>query len=223
MGGRGKSVKGPMGKKGSKGDDGDLGPVGNTGLPGPRGAPGSRGERFWNVNIAIIVLLNILAGLGVTFVRWGESLCPPQSKLLHKGLALNFGMKNLLCVPTNSKSSVSLGKGSTKNTLVPVTYPIYQNLFYLKCAQCYAENKSAMFVQLGTGWCPSGWSTEYSGYAVSTTNSDVICLNGKVAKDIDWRSYLPNDLKLIDISCPNMLACSGYLSGENLLCAVCTK
>ncbi len=54
MGGRGKSVKGPMGKKGSKGDDGDLGPVGNTGLPGPRGAPGSRGERFWNVNIAII-------------------------------------------------------------------------------------------------------------------------------------------------------------------------
>ncbi len=76
-----------------------------------------------------------------------------------------------------------------------------------------------MFVQLGTGVCPSEWSTEYSGYAVSTANSDVVCLNGKVAKDIDWNSNL-NDLKLIDISCPT---CSGYLSGETVLCAVCTK
>ncbi len=157
---------------------------------------------------------------GVTFIRWGESLCPPQSKLLHKGLAFNVGMNNnLLCVPTNSKPSFSIGKGSTKHRLVPVSYPIYQHLFNLKCAQCDAENKTSMFVQLGTGVCPSEWSTEYSGYAVSTANSDVVCLNGKVAKDIDWNSNL-NDLKLIDISCPT---CSGYLSGETVLCAVCTK
>ncbi len=163
----------------------------------------------------------------MAFIRWGENWCPHSSQLLLKGLAFNFKNKHneLLCIRTLSKPSVTIGNGSTTHQLSPIMYSgfVFNNR-YLSCAHCNSPNKAAMFVQFGAEVCPIGWRTEYKGYAVSTKTSDVVCLQDRVAKGINWKSSHPRDLQLINISCPfGAAVCNGYLSTDSLTCAVCTK
>ena len=65
--------KGNMGEKGHKGDVGTSGPMG---LPGPKGdsseQKGSKGDA---------------GSSGVTYIRWGRTVCPQGTSLVYNGVA----------------------------------------------------------------------------------------------------------------------------------------
>ena len=69
-----------------------------------------------------------------------------------------------------------------------------------------------------------GWTTEYTGHAVSTDTSDVVCLDHKQAAEINWKSYLGCDLRLAQVNCPSSISeCYDYPTYESVACVVCTK
>ena len=55
--------------------------------------------------------------------------------------------------------------------------------------------------------------------------SDIVCVDGKLQRNIDWRwSPLNTDLNIVKVMCPRGVgSCQKYSAGYSLPCALCTK
>ena len=169
-----KGEKGQAGEKGNmgvKGHKGDVGPSGPMGLRGPKGDfPGQKGSK------------GDAGSSGVTYIRWGRTVCPQGTSLVYSGVAAGTkynthgGTSDTLCLAGNpqykagdASSSNAAQLSGVRNGVGGSPAPPLNNRYdtYLPCALCYTTTKSTSFMLPGRYTCPSGWSSEYTGYIMT--------------------------------------------------------
>ena len=148
------------------------------------------------------------------------------------------GTSDTLCLAGNPQyksgdrsSSNAAQLSGVQNEVYGSPAPPLRNRFktYLPCALCYTTTKSTSFMLPGRYTCPSGWSTEYSGYIMTEhTGSnkggrrDTICVDQDAEAAATKGRALAAMLYLMQVTCIG-LDCPPFNSSIPLTCAVCSK
>ena len=227
-----KGEKGNMGEKGIKGAVGGpkglCEPKGDVcGEKGDRGQKGSKGDA---------------GSSGVTYVRWGRTVCPQGTSTVYTGVAAgtawnaNGGASDTLCLAGNPqyKSGDGFSYGAelseVQNEVSSASAPLYNRRFTnLPCVLCHTTTKSTSFMLPGRYTCPSGWNTEYSGYIMTERTDgsrpgrrDTICVDQNTEAAGTRSSARPAQLYLMHVTCIGF-NCPPFNSQKPLTCAVCSK
>ena len=151
--------RGLPGKDGVKGDKGDQGPQGSRGLPGPSSG-------------------------GVTYVRWGRTICPDteSTEIVYVGRAAGShyshqgGGGNYQCV-TLQPENFAFGPGTVEASYIyGAEYEMWGNVpasslplheHDVPCVVCYVATRPAILMIPGRYHCPQNWTQEYYGYLMA--------------------------------------------------------
>ena len=97
------------------------------------------------------------------------------------------------------------------------------------CAVCEVMTRSKQLMIPGTYECPSGWTTEYSGWLVSEYHGHkgrtmYVCLD-KYPETVDGEQRSTNGALMynVEVQCNRGLPCPPYDDRKELSCVVCTK
>ena len=228
---------------GEKGHKGAVGPSGCMGLPGPKGDfRGEKGDRGFTGQKGSKG--DVGAG-GVTYVRWGRTVCPWGTSTVYTGVAAGAawnekgGTSDTLCLAGNPQYKSGDGSSSLAAQLSGVRYytsgtsstPLRnRHTNHIPCVLCHTTTKSTSFMLPGRYTCPSEWHTEYSGYIMTEWTGgnrpgrrDTICVdqgaeatNVRRSRDEEaWNFFMK-------VTCFG-LDCPPFDSRKLLTCAVCSK
>ena len=210
---------GPHGEKGDqgeigqgvKGERGEKGNHGLRGVPGPQGPPSSGG------------------GL---YTRWGRTTCPSVdgTELLYSGRAgSSSGGTNYVCMPSDPEYSSSNAQGIV--WMYGVEYKSFPSRSITNhnapCAVCYTSSRDTVVMIPAKLTCPSNWTTEYTGYLMSSRvnrASQLECVdqNPESIQGLNGDT-LSHDFFQIKVSCGNGYSCPPYSStNKALTCVVCS-
>ena len=219
---------------------------GEQGVPGPQGSTGEKGEIGVMGKISRLVQPDIVGeiekSVGTVYVRWGNNECEPTATLVYSGRAAGAhvtergGGTNPQCLPNNpTYLSTSSGKDDTFSARIyGAEYQMHRQLGRnshqgdVPCAVCYA-NRSAHFMLPAQHSCPTGWTTEYYGYLMSSRHdlrrSQYTCVDSSfktVPNSSDNRDGLL--FYTVEPRCGSLPCSAGtYDETKELTCAVCTK
>ena len=179
---------------------------------------------------------------GVIYVRWGKSSCPSVAgtELVYTGRAAGTfynklgGGSNYLCMPDVPQYTLNYTAGSQKYSEIhgaeyqhPVTGSNNHNV---PCAVCSASTRVAVLMIPARTSCPTGWTTEYYGYLMSTGHfyADHVRTTFECV-DKDQDSLLGSQgvthgalFYHVEANC-NGIPCPPYNNYKELNCVVCTK
>ena len=209
--------QGVAGEKGDRGDTGLTGPQGERGLPGP-------------------------ASGGAVYVRWGRTVCPSDqgTELVYSGRAGGSqynhrgGGANHLCLPDDpdhlqyesgtQETGYIYGVEYRTRTFQPLQNVDYHNV---PCAVCYVTTRATLLMIPAKVNCPTNWTTEYTGYLMSTHHSFYRSTYECVDKDPEFVSGLnvadSNSafISHVEPICSG-LSCPPYDAEKELTCVVCS-
>ena len=216
------------GAPGRYGRDGEKGEKGMIGRTGPRGAPGSSGG-------------------GVAYTRWGRTTCPTRSgtTLVYEGIAAGShythsgGGANVICIVKNPKynagtttvnrnhgllygSEYEIGTGQALNRGLRLDHNV-------PCAVCHVSTRSSQIMVPGTYQCPSGWTSEYSGWLMADhynhKGRNMFTCIDKDAEVIPGQQANNNGNLFyhIEVDCSTGIPCPPYDARKEMSCVVCTK
>ena len=232
-------LTGPQGPQGTAGTPGTPGTSGRDGLQGQKGEKGEEGTRGPQGPQGT-------PGLGgVTYTRWGRTTCPQVegTSTVYEGLTAGpahtetGGGSNYICVV---KDVLYHQEATTANQnfayLYGAEYEMYNGQALTRvfqqnppCAVCEVMTRSKHLMIPGTYECPSGWTTEYSGWLVSEYRGHkgrtmYVCLD-KYPETVDGEQRDTNGALMyhVEVECNRGLPCPPYDDRKELSCVVCTK
>ena len=100
------------------------------------------------------------------------------------------------------------------------------------CAVCQTTDSLATLMQPGSEICPSGWSTEYRGYIMSSAagerRSEFVCVDGQPTHapggDNATNTYAARMSPVeLQHEAGNEIASNSYSEYAELMCAVCSE
>ena len=187
------------------------------------------------------------ASTGVTYVRWGRTVCPntPGTELVYSGKAVGTffstqgGGAEKLCLPDNPDylngtenieaafpSSPHVHGAEYEFSAGPLSN-LYQH--NVPCVVCLASTRSSMMMVPVKSQCPPTWTREYYGYLTAERathrRSKYSCVDvsseaigGTVANTNGALFY-----HVITNCGADGVPCPPFVDGSALSCAVCTK
>ena len=222
------------GSNGSKGERGDTGPQGPLGIQGDTGPPGPPG------------LDENGSGGGVTYVRWGRTICPNTTgtELVYAGrvggshYSHSGGGGNYQCLTEEPENFDFVAGTQTGSYMYGSEYetsfsgqstPSTSNLHDMDvpCAVCYVATKTALLMIPGKYHCPENWRREYYGYLMAERNnhhrSTFECVDANPEGTIGSN---PNQNGIlfyhVEPRCGS-LPCLPYEQEKEMTCAVCSR
>ncbi|PVD19674.1 hypothetical protein C0Q70_20164 [Pomacea canaliculata] len=180
-------------------------------------------------------LLPALTAAGTVYTRWGNSVCASEGATVYSGyVGGSFNNKsgsgaNFMCLSPNPVPT-GVTRPDYSSTVYGTEYQVSnrpENEFDVLCAVCFISNSTANIMVPGTNTCPTGWSSEYTGFLMSGFDghggsTEIICVNSKLEGLIDT-SANGNGSRLY----PTDYICDRppchYPSSNTMPCAVCTK
>ena len=138
---------------------------------------------------------------GPTYIRWGRSTCPTASSLVYAGHGAGGastttnkgGGYNYLCMhgsPQYEPSSFNSAANTVGGRVFRLQYETTNKGLWklwkvhnedVPCAVCQSTGALAALMQPGNSMCPTGWSTEYTGYIMSaphnTQRGEFVCVD----------------------------------------------
>ena len=227
--------QGVAGKKGNRGDTGQPGPQGGTGNKGDRGDTGQtgpQGERG----------LPGPASGGAVYVRWGRTVCPSDqgTELVYSGRAGGSrhnnrgGGANHLCLP-DDPDHLQYGSGTQTNSYIygveyqPSSSQPLQNVnsHNVPCAVCHVTTRATLLMIPAKVNCPTNWTTEYTGYLMTTHRnyhrSTYECVDKDPESVSGLNAYDSNNARLYHVEpyCSG-ISCPPYDAEKELTCVVCS-
>jgi hypothetical protein len=181
---------------------------------------------------------------GIVYTRWGRSDCPSGSSLVysgyHAGKAHDHGGggTNNLCL-TASPTWLNYNDANHNGALVYGTeyemsgYGLVgvspfngHHDYQAPCAVCLTTAYATQMMVPGTYQCPSGWSSLYYGYLMSTHYtqgaSEFTCIDVNATHFGTNASQNGNLLYPTEAECGS-LPCGPYVQDRELTCAVCAR
>ncbi|CAH1252386.1 Hypp9269 [Branchiostoma lanceolatum] len=188
-------------------------------------------------------VLRSSGGVVSTFVHWGSKTCPGDGSLVYDGVtggthySYYGGGTNLLCMPmTPIYQDAEAGSRSDRAYLYGSEYetsdfPPLSSLYNQDppCAVCLIPRGTSIMLPAKES-CPSGWTTEYTGYLMSAAHNnrgrnEFICVE-KNAEFVPGTSASQDGALLYPVEgrCTNGggIPCGPYVEGYELTCSVCS-
>lgn len=236
-----RGVAGPQGSQGQKGDNGDIGPLGPVGLIGPPGLKGMMGPQGPQGNAGPQGSPGPSAGS--SYVRWGRTSCPEGRELVYRGRAATKhysdvgGGINYQCLPAVPEYGNFREGIQGHSLLYQVEYEIPMEQLGVSddenvpCAVCYVPTRSTTIMIPALLSCPTGWTSEYSGYLMSAyhnSNSGATfeCVDGQPEAIPGSGSNVHSGAFMhIEFHCEadESTICPPYDGEKELTCVVCSK
>ena len=183
---------------------------------------------------------------GHTYVRWGNSSCPDVdgTSRVYEGRAVsgyynhNGGASDFVCLISQGKyHPASTTTNSGWAYMYGTEYEIQNNQALttdidddnVPCAVCEVMTRSKHLMIPGTYECPSGWTTEYFGWLMTSYfrnhgASTFVCVDfnagvvpGEAANDNGALLYH------VQTACSYGIQCPPYDRRKEVSCVVCTK
>jgi len=180
-------------------------------------------------------LQSLQNGQGSTFIRWGKSSCPSSSQIVYSGFVGGSfhsdagGSAKHLCLSPNPVMSDLWFSAVWHSTLYGAEYEAILNLNDLDvvCAVCKVS-KASTFMLPGTNVCPSGWTTQYSGFLVGATYhhadaSDYTCMDGQSEGRPGSEANQDGNVFYYTVAVCGSLPCPPYVNNKVVTCAVCSQ
>ena len=233
---------GPQGPPGRDGRDGQTGPPGepgqNIGVTGPQGDPGVAGSPGLTGPTGLTGPPGPRSG-GVVYTRWGSSFCPSVSgtRLVYSGktggswYTHTGGGANYLCMPDDPQYTLPYRSGVQGYARIFGTE--YENPIRgtqdhnAPCAVCLATSRETVLMIPAKTTCPTSWTTEYTGYLMSTHHAQqrsmYICVD-KTQESLPgtYQDTAGAWLQHVEAYCGHGLLCPPYIQEKELTCVVCT-
>ncbi len=177
---------------------------------------------------------------GVVYERWGRTECPVSATLVYEGFiaggwhATVGNGAEYLCLPntpayvTNEPAARLSWLYSTEYETSDEAFPIVTSNYDAPCVVCHVARGSKLLMPASPN-CPDYWILEYSGYLMSSADSNAnnrnyVCVDG--TPEVLLGSDANTDgagLFFVAANCDNsFLPCLPYLKDVPLPCAVCT-
>ena len=184
-----------------------------------------------------------VTSVGSVYIRWGNNECPDTASLVYDGIAGGARFKdkgsgvNPQCLPWNPAYRPSSGVRDDiwSATIYGSEYQLHGQLGSashqgdVPCAVCHT-NRSAQFMLPAQYQCPTGWTTEYDGYLMSSRHdlrrTEYTCVDGSFkpvqnsSQNKDGFLFYPVQGRCGSLPCSSA---SSYDETKELTCAVCTK
>ena len=183
---------------------------------------------------------------GPTYVRWGRSTCPTAASLLYVGRASGAAHNeagsgtNYVCLhetpvysttATTSQAGARLYRAEYETTSAGLYFLWVLQNKDVPCAVCQTTGGLAVMTQHGSSSCPTGWSTEYSGYTMSGPHNtgyrhEYTCVDGEAeaaADSVDTRNTKYAPMSPVELMQEAGNKQQGYTGYEEVTCAVCSK
>ncbi|XP_076448958.1 short-chain collagen C4-like [Babylonia areolata] len=172
---------------------------------------------------------------GSTFVRWGRKTCANTSQLVYSGVAGGSwfdhpgAAANPLCLTLAPQFDGTAAHPHNRAYLYGVEYediPKHDD-HDVPCSVCRAALSTTIMIP-ATRTCPTGWTTQYTGYLTSgyfghKSASEYVCLD----KDLENASsgHLNQNGKFFyfTVTRCGSLPCPPYVNNKVVLCVVCSK
>lgn len=139
---------------------------------------------------------------GVTFTHWGSSNCPPDTLSVYSGFVSVLN-DTLVCLNDNPINADQ--NGTLLGTFADD----------VRCAVCYAVERTTVFVNFGSLSCPDGWILEYRGFLAGGVTT--ICFSRMSGEDPP--TGLPPELSRLSV---DEATPAGYIPGRLLTCSLCS-
>ena len=219
----GRGAGGPPGPPGSTGAKGYKGPRG-TALRGQKGQKGELGfclPTFCKncgcdgilhspVRKRATELSDTSDSPGVVYTRWGENRCPKNSTRIYTGFLVGRQAASYLCLPSTSYHNNDGTHDFNDNMTVSL------DKSEIPCSVCLAMGQTSIITIPVEVTCPSGWTTQYSGYlmtsSISQRSGPHHCLDFK-GVSVDSNAWLAHTTEM---------DCTGSNCSNRVECAVCT-
>jgi len=179
---------------------------------------------------------------GVTYTRWGRTTCPISAKTVYQGYSARprygsvEGGGELLCLHNSpqydpvvrSDRAVHLF-GSEYLTSGPFSRVNNNNLplkdFDMPCVVCDVSKRTQYLMIPNRQDCPSGWTQEYWGYLMTTTNNrgSFNCVDEAPESVPGSGAYMGGDtLWTVRTTC-TALPAPPFVMNQDVKCVICTK
>ena len=202
--------------------------------------------------VPVLLALFSCSDAGVTYVRWGRSVCPTGAHLLYKGYmagshwASGGNGGNYLCTPEIPKFVRPVAgrqdwTGFIVGIELEIINPAMKGLFLndnvfggdvynqdLLCSVCYVGDSSAQFVMPGRQDCgDTGFDLQYKGFLVSEANvgrqrGQFTCLDEAPEGRPGGAGNDDNAVVYPVQIGCGSLPCNPYVDGFEMPCAVCS-
>ncbi|XP_071819132.1 uncharacterized protein [Apostichopus japonicus] len=256
---------GPQGLQGVPGPTGLPGRDGRDGRDGAQGPQGEKGDMGTLIEESpqppvmasqwadLSQLMGVLSqnSSGVTYVRWGRSVCPDGAETVYGGYMAGGhrdqkgGGSNYLCLPSTPVYSAKNAGFDSASRIYGTEYEVDdfppfrdQGVDDMEalCVVCLAPLRSTVVVIPGRNNCLTDnnarlWNMEYTGYLMAPgfryQRAEYICVDS--APETRAGSHgNENDstLYVVESRCSSTanegIPCPPYIDGYELTCAVCT-
>ncbi|XP_025077082.1 short-chain collagen C4-like [Pomacea canaliculata] len=182
------------------------------------------------------LLLPALTAAGTVYTRWGNSGCGSAAATVYSGymggsVYTSTGSGgNYLCLPPNPVAT-DVARPAYVSSLYGTEYEVTsraENDFDALCAVCFINNRTASIMIPGTNKCPTGWSSEYTGFLMSgydghAGSTEFICVDSKLEGRIASSANQNGRLLYLVAGICGSLPCPPYVNNNILQCVVCTK
>jgi hypothetical protein len=184
----------------------------------------------------------------VVYTRYGRSVCPAGSKLVRRGFVAGSYYSytgsgaNLLCMTPNTTYADHNDNNQEGALLYGYEYETgsgalrsqaYRSVhnYEIPCAVCENVGSSATFTMYGNNTCPSGYSSDYVGYAFSNYHSSYhrkgqyVCVDNqpeRYANTLGGGNHNQGRLYPASLQC-GTLPCPPYSSNREVICTQCSK
>ena len=183
---------------------------------------------------------------GANYIRWGRTSCPTVSgtQEIYSGVtagtyfSYSGGASNYLCLVKDGQYQPGAVTGNSYATYIYGTE--YETRgrslaslhdHNVPCAACLATTRTGKIMVPGTTACPSGWTTEYtgwlmSGYYAHAGRTENVCVD-KDAEPLAGQvpdtngALMYHSVVACGASYPG-IPCPPYVNAKDLACAVCT-
>ncbi|XP_076448952.1 uncharacterized protein LOC143285503 isoform X2 [Babylonia areolata] len=168
---------------------------------------------------------------GSTFVRWGRKTCANTSQLVYSGVAGGSwydhpgAAANPLCLTLAPQFDGTAAHPTHRGYLYGAEYQVILNHHEhdVPCSVCRTALSTTIMIP-ATRTCPTGWTTQYTGYLTSghyghKAASEYVCLD----KDPEHASSGHVNLFYFTVTQCGSLPCPPYVNNKVVLCVVCSK
>ena len=178
------------------------------------------------------------SGGGVSYIRWGRTVCPSGAEMVYVGRAAGSyyshpgGGSNYQCVTLQPKNlSYTRGTSTAVALIYGSEYQTYSNTKLrdhdVPCVVCYVPTRTAKIMIPGTYECPARWTREYEGFLMTAyyrhyrTTFECVDRAAEVVegsrKNIDGALFFYVEPRCGSLPCPP------YDEQKEMTCAVCTR
>ncbi|XP_076448955.1 short-chain collagen C4-like [Babylonia areolata] len=172
---------------------------------------------------------------GSTFVRWGKKTCANTSQLVYSGVAGGSwydhtgAAANPLCLTLAPQFDGTAAHPTYRGYLYGAEYELIPNHHEhdVPCSVCRTALSTTIMIP-ATRTCPTGWTTQYTGYLTSghyghKAASEYVCLDNDPENASSGHVNHNGYLFYFTVTQCGSLPCPPYVNNKVVLCVVCSK